>query len=351
MTSTLNGREEQQQRARSDFESAIGDDLAELLARDDVNDVNIRPNGRVIFQQSGRGRIVHPDLRYSPDDAEILARSILQCLNPVPEMNEQQQAVDCKLRLADDSHFARVHIDSPPSVSAMQICIRKQMSTAPTFEDGWVKPGYMHPDFLDVMRWTVEARKNVIFCGKMYTGKTTCRNSHFDLMHRLDPNRGLAEIMDVNETIVKHDDYSPLFITPSRSAADHCMSFMRMSQEAVGINELRGGQEAYQLVHNLWLSGHDGSSTTMHAEKPDEALWRLRTLIEETNRTANLEVLAKAVHVLVFLRYAPSIGRRVTEIVHIKGVDSAGHVRYENLGPKIEWPAAVDSTEYRSSAA
>lgn len=340
----------QAQRARTDFEFAVGDDMWALLSRDDVIDVNIRPNGKVVFIGK-KGREVHSSLRYDPISSEEMARAILQCLNPVPELNDENQAVDCKMMLSDGEHFARVHIDAPPATGpGFQICIRKQTIRGGTFEEHWVRPGIMLPEAFDVFRWTILARRNVVFCGKMVSGKTFARNCHFELMKRLDPTRAVVEIMDVDETVCPLDDFTPLYITKHRSAADHCRSFVRMSAESVGVNELRGA-EAYDLIHNLWISGHVGSSTTLHAETPEEAIWRVKTLVAESGKNPDPEVIAKAMHVMVFLRYSPTIGRRMTQIVHVKGVRSDGSINVENLVAPQPWPADADAVEYHRSNA
>lgn len=344
MTAALTPQERQRDRAFTDFENTLGDELRSLL--DECDDVSIRPNGKVRCVKPGHGRQTHPTLTVTPDESELLARAILQCQRPVPELNETTQAVDCKMPLSDGKHFARVHIDGPPAVSpGYQICIRKQRALALPLREGWILPGYLDPYYEDVFRWSILTRQNVIFCGKMMTGKTSLRNTYFRMMKELDPEREIVEILDVDETVCTHDGYTALHINKDRSAQEHARAFVRMSADAVGVNELRGA-EAYDLVHNLWISDHDGSSTTLHVSDPDEAIWRLTTLIAQSGQTPQPEVIAKAVNILVFLKYSPTIGRRVTEVVQIKGLKSDGHVDFKPLGPKFDWPEEENAKEY-----
>lgn len=343
---TISARDVQNKRAREDFERIVGGDVGDVLYNDRVQDLNIRPNGHVIqvHRDEGRGRV--DGLHVTPDRSQDIARAMLQTLNPIPELNDVQQSVDFKMTL-DGDNIVRVHIDGPPAVGpGYHIAMRKQKREAKTLEEDWVEPGFMDARAIDVFRWCADAKRNVVFCGKMFSGKTRLRNNFFRVIAQRDPKRAMVEIADVDESICDLEDYVVLNVNQHRSARDYCQSFVRMSSESVGVNELRG-PEAYDLFNNLWISDHNGSSTTFHVSDAEEFVWRAGTLVTAANQgPANLEVIAKAAHVLVFIRYNKTRGRKVARIVHVKGVKPHGGLDVEDLIPPVDWPEDEEGKRY-----
>jgi Flp pilus assembly CpaF family ATPase len=110
---------------------------------------------------------------------------------------------------------------------------------------------------------------------------------------------------------------------------------MRMNVECVGVNELRGA-EAYDLCYNIWLSDHDGCSTTTHARDWRSGLWRLETLVSQSphvpDRGVDRRLIAEAIDLVVTLKKMQQNGRRVVEMVKIDGATgSAGEYQYRHL--------------------
>lgn len=82
---------------------------------------------------------------------------------------------------------------------------------------------------------------------------------------------------------------------------------------------LNRGAEALDLVSAL-NTGHKGSLTTVHANSPKEALWRLETLALSAGDTSEAAVsrqLRAAIDTIVQIERTPQ-GRRVHSIAAMK---------------------------------
>ncbi|TAM73318.1 hypothetical protein EPN44_14400 [bacterium] len=338
----LTTKQEQGQRKRSDLEEALGDRFWPLLDDPDVREVNIRPNGAVWYQRVGRdGGKFQAEWVVDHEESENIAHAILQCLDGKYVLNEEQHYVNCKLQLSSPDEFARVHLvgEWATADGGYGILLRKHHGIAPTVEE-WVKKGQMTPEQLVALRWTVTHRRNTLICGPMFAGKSTLINSRYELIHRLDPTRAVGYIQDVPETVCPLSDRMALMVNKYTSYRKHCEEGFRQSVEEVTINELRGA-EAYNLIHNLWLSGHNGGATTLHAVDERQAMWRLGTLIREglpQNAVLQPEVIAAAVHVIVILRFSHRIGRRIVKVLRVKGARADGSYEFEPLAPSVPWP-------------
>jgi Flp pilus assembly CpaF family ATPase len=335
----LSTRREQQSRERSDLELALGERFWQLLDDDDVREINIRPNGYVWYQRVGEGGGKFlAEFTVEPEESEHIAHAILQQLEGKYVLNEDNDYANCKMLLSKPDEFARVHIVSNAATAdgGYGIMIRKHSGIAPSLED-WVAKGYMTKEQAAAFRSTVDLRLNTVICAAMFAGKSTLLNTRYRLTEEIDPTRSVAYIQDVPETVCALKDRMALMVTKNSSYQKHCHEAFRQSVQEVSINELRDAA-AYDLIHNLWLSGHNGGATTLHAHDEKEAMWRIGTLIREAGVEPQPDVIASAVHVLVFLRFNHQIGRKVTKILRVKGARPDGTYVFEPMASDIPWP-------------
>lgn len=139
--------------------------------------------------------------------------------------------------------------------------------------------GSVTSDQADELRAVVEARKNLLVSGGTGAGKTTLLNV-------------LSGLIDDRERVVVVEDASELRLRghvvrlegrPSNSEGIGAItlrqlirSALRLRPDRIVVGEVRG-PEALDLVNAL-NTGHSGSMSTLHANSPAEALWRLETL-------------------------------------------------------------------------
>jgi pilus assembly protein CpaF len=95
---------------------------------------------------------------------------------------------------------------------------------------------------------------------------------------------------------------------------------LRMRPDRIVVGEVRG-PEALDLIQAM-STGHAGSMGTVHANGPEEALWRLETLAASGPRRVPAEAMRRqlwsAVDLVVQMDRAEGV-RRVSEIAAVRG--------------------------------
>jgi pilus assembly protein CpaF len=103
---------------------------------------------------------------------------------------------------------------------------------------------------------------------------------------------------------------------------------LRMRPDRIVVGEVRGS-EAFDLVQAM-STGHDGSMGTVHANGPEEALWRLETLALTADRNlpadAVRQMLRSAIDLVIHLERRDG-ARRVVEITSVS-----------TSGLETQWP-------------
>ena len=98
---------------------------------------------------------------------------------------------------------------------------------------------------------------------------------------------------------------------------------LRLRPDRLIVGEVRG-TEALDLVWAL-NTGHRGSMTTVHANSPEEALWRIETLAMaagEVSESGVTRQLRAAVDIVCQIERTGT-GRQITEIAHVGSNGSA----------------------------
>ena len=176
----------------------------------------------------------------------------------------------------------------------------------------------------DFFRLAVTSHQNIIISGATQSGKTTfCRT----LINDIECESRIITIEDTPElALPDHPNHVHLFyskgsqgvsISTPQSLLASCM---RMRPDRILLSELRG-QETNEYVKSL-NSGHPGSITTVHANSPDEAYYRLVDLMREGSITGAqsddvlLNKLYRAVHIVCQILRDKKTGRRYMSSVY-----------------------------------
>ena len=98
---------------------------------------------------------------------------------------------------------------------------------------------------------------------------------------------------------------------------------LRMRPDRIVVGEVRG-EEALDMLQAM-NTGHDGSLTTIHANSPRDALYRLDTMVAMADlnipERAVRQQVASAVNVVVQLTRLSDGNRRVTAISELTGME------------------------------
>lgn len=296
-------------------DSIIGLGPIEILLRDnDVTDVLV--NGPDDIWVERRGRLEPAGVRF-PDDAAVVA-AVERVIAPLGlRLDRSSPAVDA--RLPDGS---RLHAVVPPaSVDGPVVAVRRFTQAVPDL-DALIETGTADGGQVDLLRRVVSERRNVLVSGGTGAGKTTLLNL---LAAEIPSQERVVTIEDAAElSLPGHvvrleahpdnaDGYGGVTIRQLLRSA------LRLRPDRIVIGEVRG-TEALDMIWAL-NTGHLGSLSTIHANSPEEALWRLETLALADGGVAADAVrrqITAAIHVVVQVERS-SQGRRVAAIREMTG--------------------------------
>jgi pilus assembly protein CpaF len=161
----------------------------------------------------------------------------------------------------------------------------------------------------DILKESVNNKKNILIAGSMGSGKTTLLNT---LAKLIPKNEFINIIQDVPEIKLKEHPYVRMLYTRIKSREydneinqDRLIfETLRMKADRIIVGEVRDSMSAYQMLQAL-NTGHRGSFTTIHADSAFDAFLRLETLVMEykaniSNYVAK-RMISRAIDVILFL--------------------------------------------------
>lgn len=242
-----------------------------LLEDPDVTDILVNGPDEIWVDRGGRLEIT--DRKF--DSAEQLVSAIERVIAPLGlRLDRSAPMVDA--RLPDGS---RLHAVLPPaSVDIPLLAIRRftQRLDGPT---DLVTTGTATREQVDLLTESVAERKTIVVSGGTGAGKTTLLNV---LGQAIPDTERVVIIEDASELdipghVVKLEA-RPANIEGAGEVTIRSLlrSALRLRPDRIIVGEVRGS-EALDLVWAL-NTGHRGSLTTVHANSPQEALWRIETL-------------------------------------------------------------------------
>ena len=99
---------------------------------------------------------------------------------------------------------------------------------------------------------------------------------------------------------------------------------MRVRPDRILIGEVRDG--AALALLKAWNTGHPGGIATVHANSAEEGLYRLEELIAEATPAPKFRLIGHAVDLVVHIERAPGTGRRISEVLRVRGGTPEGYL-------------------------
>ncbi|MBX3285088.1 MAG: CpaF family protein, partial [Actinobacteria bacterium] len=280
-----------------------------------VTDVLVNGPGPVWVDR--RGSLRRADVVLDRPTIDLLVERILAPTGR--RVDPASPVVDA--RLPDGS---RVHVVVPPlAVDGPCVAIRRFSTRRVALDD--VAP----PAVVELLRWAVRARANVVVSGATGSGKTRLLNA---LAAHVPDGERIVTIEDAAELDLPAEHVVRLETRPGSvegvaevSCRDLVRSALRLRPDRIVVGEVRGG-EALELVAAM-NTGHDGSLTTVHANGAEDALRRLETLVLLAGVALPLPAvrdhLAAAVDLVVHIARTGGSARRVVEVAEVRPPDEA----------------------------
>lgn len=287
--------------------------LEALLADPGVTDVLVNGPGEVWVDRGGRLEATGVSF---PDDAAVVA-AVERAITPLGlRLDRASPTVDA--RLPDGS---RLHAVIPPAAVDHPVVAIRRFTQAVADLDGLIDAGTIDAATAVRLREAVRQRRTIIVSGGTGAGKTTLLNL-------------LSAEIPTGERVVTIEDAAELRLSghvvrlearPANSEgagevtlAQLLRSALRLRPDRIILGEVRG-PEALDLVGAL-NTGHAGSLSTVHANSPDEALWRIETLALSGERRVSAEVVRRqldaAVDLVVQLERRDGL-RRVVQVAEV----------------------------------
>ncbi|MDD3181256.1 MAG: CpaF family protein [Alphaproteobacteria bacterium] len=293
--------------------------LEPLLADENISEVMV--NGPKQVYCESKGRLTLTDITFR-DNAHVL--SIATRIVTAIGRRIDESSPLCDARLMDGS---RVNIIIPPlAIDGPSITIRKFSKKKITL-DAMIKFGSMSPQMAQVLRIVGRCRLNILISGGTGSGKTTLLNA---LSQMIDHGERIVTIEDAAELQLQQPHVVRLETRPANleghgeiTMRDLLKNCLRMRPDRIIVGETRGG-EAIDMLQAM-NTGHDGSLSTVHANRPREAIMRLENMVGLGG--ANLaprairQQIASAVDMIIQVSRMRDGSRRITHISEVIGME------------------------------
>ena len=293
--------------------------LEELLRDPNISDILVNRAQQIYIERNGmleETKIVFKDDRH-------LLRIIERIVSSVGRrIDESSPMVDA--RLADGS---RVNAIIPPlALDGPVLSIRRFRTDKLQANDLVARESLSQP-MLDLLRMAVGTRLNVIVSGGTGAGKTTLLNV---LSSFISEDERVVTIEDAAELLLRQKHVVRLETRPPNIEGkgavrqrELVINALRMRPDRIVVGEVRG-EEALDMLQAM-NTGHDGSLTTIHANSPRDALYRLDTMVAMANlnlpERAIRQQIASAVNYLVQVTRYSDGTRKVSAISEITGME------------------------------
>ena len=293
--------------------------LEPLLADEAVTDIMVNGPKQVYIERKGKLEVTDVVFR---DNAHVLNIATRIVTRVGRRIDESTPLVDA--RLLDGS---RVNIIIPPlAIDGPSISIRKFSKKSITLEK-MQETQNISPAMGTVLRIAARCRLNILISGGTGSGKTTLLNA---LSQMIDHGERIVTIEDAAELQLQQPHVVRLETRPSNLEGDGEISMrdlvknaLRMRPDRIILGEVRGA-EALDMLQAM-NTGHDGSMSTVHANRPREALTRLENMfgmagVNLPSKAVRTQIAA-AVNMIVQISRMRDGIRRVTHVTEIVGME------------------------------
>ncbi|MFC1482847.1 CpaF family protein [Candidatus Margulisiibacteriota bacterium] len=291
--------------------------LQRLLSISDISEIMV--NGPDMIFIEYQGKIYRTNIVFA-DDPHI-KRIINRIIGPLGRhLDESQPMVDA--RLHDGSRInAIIH---PLSLAGSIFTIRK-FPTNPFAIHDLLSIDALTQPMADFIEACVKAKLNIVISGGTGTGKTTLLNvvSSF-----IPDDERIITIEDAAELQLRQDHTVSLETRTANTEGvgtvtirDLVYNALRMRPDRIIVGEVRGG-EALDMLQAM-NTGHEGSITTCHANSPEDALSRIKTMVHmagfDISDSSIDRQIRSALNVVIHTSRLPDGSRKIVSIHEVIG--------------------------------
>ncbi|HEY7501267.1 MAG TPA: CpaF family protein [Vicinamibacterales bacterium] len=292
----------------------------EALLRDPaISDILVNRFDQVYVEREGR---LQPTDIIFRDDRHLM-QIIERIVSTVGRrIDESSPMVDARLR--DGS---RVNAIIPPlAIDGPSLSIRR-FRTGRLGPDDLVERETLTRPMLEFLQAAVACRLNIVVSGGTGAGKTTLLNTlsgFISNVERIVTIEDAAELMMRQRHVVRLETRPPNIEGKGAvKQRDLVVNALRMRPDRIIVGEVRS-DEALDMLQAM-NTGHDGSLTTIHANSPRDALYRLDTMVAMASlnlpERAVRQQIASAVNLIIQVTRLSDGTRKVTAITEVTGME------------------------------
>jgi len=292
--------------------------LAQLAANPQVTEIMVM-GAKDVYVEIG-GKIVLTPVSFASD--EELMGLIRAIVGSVGRRVDAEHPL-CDARLPDGS---RVHVALPPVAVDGPLLNIRRFVRGPLDMTDLIRLGSCSDSAFGFLKACVMARANVLVSGGTGSGKTTLLNV---LSGYIPSDERIVTIEDAAELQLQQRHVARLESKPLAADGNEVtirelvISSLRMRPDRLIVGEVRG-PEALDMLQAM-NTGHDGSMTTLHANKPRDAVARIETLVLMAGYDLPLRAIraqiASAINVIVHLERLRDGTRKVVQISELVGME------------------------------
>jgi len=293
--------------------------LEALLKDPSISDILVNKASQVFIEREGR--LEDTDIVFRDD------RHLMQIIERIVSavgrrIDESTPMVDA--RLQDGS---RVNVIIPPlALDGPCMSIRRFRTDRLGADDLVARESLTRP-MLDFLRGAVAARMNILVSGGTGAGKTTLLNI---LSSFIQDGERVVTIEDAAELMLRQRHVIRLETRPANIEGKGAVrqrqlvvNALRMRPDRIVVGEVRG-EEALDMLQAM-NTGHDGSLTTIHANSPRDALYRIDTMVAMADLNipdkAVRQQVASALNLVIQINRMADGTRKVTSIAEVTGME------------------------------
>jgi pilus assembly protein CpaF len=293
--------------------------LEPLLQDDEITDILVNGPFDIYAERHGKLEKTQARFRDAPHVVNVAQRIATAVGRRIDESSPMVDA-----RLADGS---RVNIVLPPLVlNGGTISIRKFSKQNITLET-MVRQNNLSAEMAQFLDIAAQCRINILISGGTGSGKTTLLNAvsrHIDSGERIISIEDAVELRLQQPHVVQMESRPPNVEGTGQIAQRELVrNALRMRPDRIIVGEVRGS-EAFDMLQAM-NTGHDGSMSTIHANTPRDALFRLENMVLMAAANLPLRALraqiASAINLIVQIERMRDGIRRVERICEISGME------------------------------
>ncbi|HXW05670.1 MAG TPA: CpaF family protein [Vicinamibacterales bacterium] len=293
--------------------------LEVLLHDGSISDILVNRYDQVYIERLGRLEPTDVTFRDERHLNQIIERIVSTVGRRIDESSPMVDA-----RLADGS---RVNAIIPPLALDGSVLSIRRFRTDKLGANDLVERESWTPPMKEFLDASVGCRLNVIVSGGTGAGKTTLLNI---LSSFINDHERIVTIEDAAELKLRQRHVVRLETRPANIEGkgairqrELVVNALRMRPDRIVVGEVRA-EEALDMLQAM-NTGHDGSLTTIHANSPRDALYRLDTMVAMANlnipERAIRQQIASAVNLIVQVSRMSDGTRKITAISEITGME------------------------------